>query len=413
MFLHHEQLKIAMLSVHSCPVGELGTSETGGMSVYIRELAKELGSRNHHVDIYTRSHGSNHKHIIELSPNVRLIHIEAGVNGGIDKLAIYPHIAEFARGLESYRLEAGINYDLVHSHYWLSGCVGRWAQYSWNTPHIIMFHTLGAIKNATGMGHREPELRLQNEKKLIRTCDRIIAATEREKREMRSYYGTAPENIDTIPCGVNLSLFQPVNKVKARQAIGLNPNEKVILYVGRFDPLKGLDRLFQAVSRLKYGPGFKLVIVGGDDSDQPEMTKWIETCYQLGIDDSVVFLGRAKQEDLPHFYSAADITVMPSYHESFGLVALESMACGTPVMAGDVGGFTNIVQDKRTGYLLKGDVTLGLICQLNQFLDGKGPTLLPAAMIRASISPYCWSRIADAIIQSYRELLERRMVQVA
>ena len=400
--MYCEQLKIAMLSVHSCPVGELGTSETGGMSVYIRELAQELGVRGHHVDIYTRQHGPNHQPIMELSPQVRLIHIRAGLNESVNKLAIYPHIAEFTKGLESFRLESGINYDLVHSHYWLSGCVGQWAQYHWNVPHIIMFHTLGAVKNATGIGPREPELRLRNERKLIQTCDRIIAATEREKREIFDYYGSTPENIDTIPCGVNLSLFRPANRTSARQALGLSPEDKIVLYVGRFDPLKGLDRLFLAASRMKQCPGFKLVIVGGDDSDQPEMKRWVETCRQLGIEDMVVFAGRAKQEDLPGYYSAADVTVMPSYHESFGLVALESMACGTPVMAGDVGGLSNLIQHKKTGYLLQGDVSLSLICRLKRFLEGKSHELLPASMIRTSISSYGWSNIAETVIQSYR-----------
>jgi D-inositol-3-phosphate glycosyltransferase len=365
------------------------------------------------VDIYTRSHDPNDKQVWELSPNVRLIHILAGKNGGINKLAIYPHIKEFIRGLESFRLEEKINYDLIHSHYWLSGYVGRWAQHHWNAPHIIMFHTLGEIKNATGIGEKEPELRLQNEKKLIQSCDRIIAATEREKQEMSDYYGAFPENIGIIPCGVNLDLFRPVNRIKARYKIGLNQNDKIILYVGRFDPLKGLDRLLSASARLKYEPGFKLVIVGGDDSDQGEMKDLVEKCYQLGLEDSIIFSGRIKQEDLAYYYSAADITVMPSYHESFGLVALESMACGTPVIAGDVGGLNRIIQHGKTGYLLKGDVTLSLICRLKRFLNGECSKLLPASIIRASISPYCWSKIADQILQEYRDLIKQRMVYVA
>lgn len=411
--MNHELFNIAMLSVHSCPVGELGTKETGGMSVYIRELAKELGNRGHHVDIYTRSHDPRDKQVWELSPNVRLIHIIAGKNGGINKLAIYPHIKDFIGGLESFRLGEDIDYDLIHSHYWLSGCAGRWFQYHWNAPHMIMFHTLGEIKNATGIGEKEPELRLQNEKKLIQTCNRIIAATEREKQEMSDYYGAFPENIDIIPCGVNLDLFRPVNRIKARYKIGLNQNDKITLYVGRFDPLKGLDRLLSASARLKHEPGFKLVIVGGDDSDQPEMKKLIETCYQRGIEDSVIFSGRVKQEDLPYYYSAANITVMPSYHESFGLVALESMACGTPVMAGDIGGLNRIIQHGKTGYLLKGDITLSLICRLKRFLNGQGPQLLPASIIRASISPYSWRKVADNIIQEYADLIKQRMVHVA
>ena len=411
--MNDEQFNIAMLSVHSCPVGELGTKETGGMSVYIRELAQELGNRGHHVDIYTRFHDPNDKQVWDLSPNVRLIHIKAGIKGSLNKLAIYPHIKEFINGLESFRLEEEINYDLIHSHYWLSGCVGRWAQTYWGAPHMIMFHTLGEIKNATGIGKKEPELRLQNEKNLIRTCDRIIAATEREKKEMSEYYGAFPANIDIIPCGVNLNLFRPVNKIKARYEIGLDQNDKIILYVGRFDPLKGLDRLLSVSNRLKYEPGFKLVIVGGDDSDQPEMKDFVEKCYDLGLESLVVFSGRVKQENLAYYYSAADITVMPSYHESFGLVALESMACGTPVIAGDVGGLSKIVQHGKTGYILKGDITLSLICRLKRFIKGESSRLLPASIIRDSISPYSWSNIADQILREYRGLIKQKMFKVA
>lgn len=408
-----EQFNIAMLSVHSCPVGELGTRETGGMSVYIRELARELGYRGHHVDIFTRSHGPDHKRITELNPHVRLIHIKAGVNRGLNKLAVYPHIAEFTRGLDAYRLEAGMNYDLIHSHYWLSGCVGRRVRYYWNVPQVIMFHTLGAVKNATGIGAREPESRLQNEKKLIQTCDRIIAATKREKKELCDYYGAFPGNVDIVPCGVNLTLFHPVDRGSARQKIELNPDEKVILYVGRFDPLKGLDRLLAAAAWLRKRNRFKLVIVGGDDRDQPEMKRLIEQCYRLGLEDSVIFSGRIEQKDLPFYYSAADITVMPSYHESFGLVALESMACGTPVMAGDVGGLNKIVHNGKTGYLLEGDFTSSLISRLRQLLTEKRSELLPSSIIRASISPYSWSRIAELMAREYRELVRPEKVHVA
>ena len=205
------QLKIAMLSVHSCPVGELGTKDTGGMNVYIRELAQELGNRGHAIDIYTRFHNPKDRQMIALGKNVRLIHLKAGKNGDINKLAIYPHLTEFFYGLKRFKKDKGFHYDLVHTHYWMSGKVGNWIQSSWDVPHILMFHTLGAVKNITGIGEEEPELRVATEKQLMKSCDRIIASTDREKEELIRYYDASPETIGVVPCGVNLDLFQPVD----------------------------------------------------------------------------------------------------------------------------------------------------------------------------------------------------------
>ena len=226
------QLRIAMLSAHSCPIGKLGAKDTGGMSVCVLELARELGKCGHSVDIYTRAHDPKDKQIYELGHNVRLIHLRAGRNGEMHKLAVYPHLPDFAGKLENFRKRNRLKYDLVYSHYWLSAWVGRFLQGWWDVPHIIMFHTLGAIKNAIGIGEAEPELRIETERYLVKNCHRIIAATDKEKEDLILYYGALPETISVIPCGVNLELFQPMDKEEARQQLGLNGN-KNILFVGR------------------------------------------------------------------------------------------------------------------------------------------------------------------------------------
>ncbi|MGD8765006.1 MAG: glycosyltransferase, partial [Desulfobacteraceae bacterium] len=206
-----------MFSIHSCPVGELGTKDTGGMNVYIRELASELGSRGHHIDIYTRIHDPNDPLVIRLNQNVRVIHLKAGKNGHMHKLAIYPYLGDFTYALEDFIVQEGLQYDLIHSHYWLSGQVGRWAQERWDVPHMVMFHTLGAVKNHTGVGTAEPLLRIATEKQLVEHCHRIIAATQREKAELTHYYGAESEKMSMVPCGVNLGLFRPEEKTSARQ----------------------------------------------------------------------------------------------------------------------------------------------------------------------------------------------------
>ena len=183
-----EKLRIAMLSAHSCPVGKLGSKDTGGMNVYICELSEELGKQGHSVDVYTRAHDPADEQIVEIGENARVIHLQAGEIEKIHKLVLYAHLADFACSVENFRKREALNYDLIHSHYWLSGWVGRRIQAWWKVPHITMFHTLGAVKNAIGIGEDEPDLRLVTEAELVKDCHRIIAATDREKEELKGYY---------------------------------------------------------------------------------------------------------------------------------------------------------------------------------------------------------------------------------
>ena len=405
-------LKIAMLSVHSCPVGELGTRDTGGMSVYIRELARELGAKGHKIDVYTRFHSTKDDQIIELGENARLIHIKAGINSDMRKLDIYPHLPEFTAALEDFRKRDGMTYDLVHSHYWLSGRVGRWAQWRWNVPHIVMFHTLGKIKNAIGVGEVEPEIRLITEKMLVDNCCRIIAPTENGKRELIRHYGAFEDTVRVVPCGVNLTLFKPVEKGVARKELGLDLDKSVLLYVGRIDPLKGIERLLMAGPYLKkYNQGIRFLIIGGNGRFQPDLQKLQCLSRDLGIQDSVIFKGRVKQEYLPLYYSAADVLVVPSYHESFGLVALESLSCGTPVIATDVGGIGGMIREGRNGYLVVGDISRSIAEKTEIFLSNSSNGMGSPESIRASVGSFCWSNVANALIDEYRSLLSNRFSQ--
>ena len=400
--LEAKTLHLAMFSVHSCPVGELGTKDTGGMNVYIRELACELGKRGHRIDIFTRLHDPNDSQIIVLGKNVRLIHLRAGYNGYMSKLAIYPHLPDFSRALENFRKKEGLHYDLVHSHYWLSGQIGKWAQDSWNVPHILMFHTLGAVKNATGVGEKEPVIRITFEKQLAKTTGRLIAATEQEKVELIRYYKALPERIGVVPCGVNLALFRPVDRVKARQELGLGRDEKIILYVGRFTPLKGIDRLLKSMTFLRNNGKPRLVIIGGDGQDTPEFKKMQKTTWDFGINDIFHFAGRVEQKDLPFYYSAADVLVVSSYHESFGLVALEALACGTPVVATDVGGMKRIIDEGKTGVVIKNNAPpYPFAREISRFLSMSCDKAASTESTRASVLRFGWSNIADAIIREY------------
>lgn len=397
-------IRIAMLSAHSCPLGNLGARDTGGMSVYVRELARQLGQRGHLVDIYTRTHDPKDDQVYELGPNARLIHLRAGEDRDINKLAVYSHLPDFANNLENFRKQNNLQYDIVFSNYWLSGWVGERLRQWWHVPHVMVFHTLGAVKNDIGIGKAEPELRIKAEAHLAKSCHHLIATTEQEKSDLIHYYGAPAARISVIPCGVNMELFQPGNGEMTRRQLGFG-DDKVILCVGRIEPLKGIDRFLQAMTYLRNGGGLRAVIIGGDVHSHTEMKRLIALTRALKIADSVSFLGTVEHDKLPGYYSMASVCVIPSHYESFGLVALEAMACGTPVVASDVGSFKNIIQSGKTGYVLSDDAPSTLADKIALFLSGQDD--LSTRSIRESIARFSWSNVAEQVID---EVLARHLV---
>jgi len=412
------QLRIAMLSAHSCPVGKLGTRDTGGMSVYIREIAYELGKQGHLVDVYTRVHDPIDRQIYELNQNARLIHLRAGEDEEIHKLAVYSYLPDFVGNLENFRKQNYLQYDLIFSHYWLSALAGTYLQEWWHVPHITMFHTLGAVKNAINegahftLGDVEPELRIKTERDLVQKCHHIIAPTEKEKKELIRYYGASSRKISVVPCGVNLEQFKILDKAQARQHLSFD-NDKIIIFVGRIDPLKGIDKLIRALSYLRHIPRLKLMVIGGDKRIQHEIEQLQELAFNLKIQDSVTFLGLVKHEQLPYFYNAADACVVPSYYESSGLVALESLACGTPVVATNVGNHKSVILQGETGYVIRDNNPRHLAYTIALLLSRSIPDRKPASSIRASVSKFSWSHIAEAIIRDCQLVLTTYLTLVS
>ncbi len=288
-----QPLRIAMLSVHSCPVGQLGSKDTGGMSVYIREIARELGRLGHTVDIFTRAHDPADDQIVEIGPNARIIHLQVGEIERMHKLVLYAHLADMACAVERFRKDHDLQYDMIHSHYWLSGWVGRHVQRWWDVPHVGMFHTLGAVKNAIGIGEEESELRVVNEKEIVAECDRTIAHTAREKADLVRYCAADPDRVGVVACGVNLDQFHRLDKQAARQHLGFN-GHGIALFVGRIDPLKGVDRLIQAMSGLRGERDLSLVVVGGGDDCGPELERLENMARSLRIQDGVSFVGTVR-----------------------------------------------------------------------------------------------------------------------
>jgi D-inositol-3-phosphate glycosyltransferase len=406
------RLKIAIISAHSCPVGDLGTRDTGGMSVYIRELARELGKKGHTVDIYTRVHDPADPRMEDLAEGVRLIHLKAGREARIQKMDVYFSLPEFTFNLENFWRDDNLKYDIVFTHYWMSALVGKYLWETQRIPYITMYHTLGAVKNAIGIGEGEPELRIESERETIRDCQRIIVTTEREKSDLVHYYYANPEKIGVVPCGVNLELFKPLDKIDAGQKLGLT-TEKVMLFVGRIDPLKGIDKLIKTIPLLKNQGKMKLVVVGGDENSQVELEGLKKLADELDISDLVDFRGLVKQEQLPYFYSAADVCVVPSYYESFGLVPLESLACGTPVVATDVGDLKHIIKPGENGYIVKDNSPEKLAHAITFVLDNLASDNATRMTIRASVSPWAWASIAEKVAAEIQTALDKQLTPVA
>jgi D-inositol-3-phosphate glycosyltransferase len=396
------QLKLAILSVHTCPLSKPGGKDTGGMNVYVNELAISLGKQGHSVDVFTRLQNNRRKRVIQIGENARVVHIQAGPEK-LDKLAIFNYLPEFTSNLEDFRNGNKLEYDVIFSHYWLSGVSGTTLQQIWHVPHLVMFHTLGIIKNSVGSGENEPQLRIESEKSLVNQCDRIVASTEHEKEFLLNEYDIDPEKVTVVPCGVNLERFKPKDKTEAQRKIGLKEIERVVLFVGRIERIKAIDRLIVAVSLVKNVPDIKLLVVGGDRNSHDEVRRLKAWASGLGIEKIVHFRDSVPQSKLSDYYSAADVLVLPSYAESFGMVALEALACGTPVIANNVGDLKNIIRQGETGYVVENNMP-GILAEKISLVLTQNTGSVDA--IRASVSGYDWDIISEQIIrQCENELL--------
>ena len=342
---------IAMLSVHTSPLDSPGrTKDAGGMNVYIRELATELGRRGNSVDIFTRQTHERTPKIVQLAPNVRVIHIQAGPKTSLHKNSLFPYIPSFVAQVAKFADREARTYDVLHSHYWLSGIAGVQLAWRWDIPHVTMFHTLAHLKQLAHPDEQEPQERLDSEQRLLQSVDCVIAATTEEQTQMMRYCGVPMNRVQVIPCGVDLDLFVPYPQQQARAHLGLDKHQPLVLFAGRLDPFKGPDVLIRAASMMEEKA--QIVIVGGSLKEDKDLQNLRMLAAELNIEQRVQFLGAQPQHILPYLYSAADVTVVPSYHESFGLVAVESLACGTPVVATRAGGLTTIVHNDENGYLV-------------------------------------------------------------
>ena len=412
--------RVAMLSVHTCPLAMLGGKKTGGMNVYVRDFSRALACQGVQVDVFTRSQDECQPMVShDLGHGATVVHIPAGPEHPIPVGDIINYLDEFTEGVLAFAAAEEVHYDLIHSHYWLSGLVAEQLQRAWpHAPTVHMFHTLGHMKNqiAQEESERAPQDRLDGEAHVVAVADRLIAATGAEEDQLVELYGADRSKIAVVSPGVDLSRFHPMDKKEAKQRVGIPCGDKNILFAGRIEPLKGVDTLLRAMSILqeRYPDAVKntcVAIIGGDpwaDTLDAEMARLQELRTTLGIHDLVVFLGAKDQSILPNYYAAAEMVVMPSHYESFGMVALEAMATGTPVIASEVGGLAHLVKHGYNGFHVPSRDPEALAARMLELLTDSELRLRLGRQAKAYAQQFEWDNVTRQMLNVYRDVLAER-----
>jgi D-inositol-3-phosphate glycosyltransferase len=419
--LLHQPLRIAMLSLHTSPLAQPGGGDAGGLNVYVRALSLELASAGMEVDIFTRTTGGGGQTTIEEPvPGMRVHHIPAGPVGKVPKEALPRLVNELAAGISAAGSSAGVGadgasagrarpFDLVHSHYWVSGLAGLLLAADWKVPLVHTMHTMARVKNQHTMPGQpvEPGRREEGEERIVHRATRLIANTAAEAEELRRHYGADLGRIDVVVPGADLHVFRPAFRARSRSQVGIPPGNFHVVFAGRLQRLKGPHVLIQAAAALKRSRPdlpLRLSVIGSssgaDKYDLVQLTK------ELDVGDRVAFYPPVNAFELAHWYRAADVVAMPSASESFGLVALEAQACGTPVLATDVGGLPYAVSDGRTGLLVKGRHTKDWARALESLWDDPQTRLDLGRAASVHAEGFSWQRTAAVTLDSYRRALE-------
>ncbi len=403
--------RVALLSFHGCPLARLGETDTGGSNVYVLQLAREFARRGISVDVFTRAHDPADPTVVELEPGARVVHLKAGPYAA-SKRNLFDYIPAFLSELSSFHRSEGTSYDLVHSHYWLSGRVGMILSKMWAIPHVTTFHTLAQTKLRARAGERESARRVAAERLIIHDVDAMIVSTEEEKRDLVRLYGAQAARIHVVPAGVDLELFRPMDRLAARAMLGIR-EKQVILYVGRIEPLKGIDILLRAVSLLEHTENTRVLIVGGSPGNDAGLDRLNALAVQLNIQRMVTFTGAVRQTELPKYYGAADAFVLPSHSESFGLAALEAMASATPVIVSWVGGLKTFIDSGKTGYLVPWRCPEAFAQRLETVLTNPALKVAMGQAARAKALQMGWVNVADRTLDFYSGLTHDAWASIA
>jgi len=400
--------------MHTSPTASLGQNADGGLNVYVREICAAFSDRGIASDVFTRR-GPTDPAMESLAPNSCVIYLPAG--RGLDKYSLHDQVPAFANQVYDFTQREGLDYDILFSHYWLSGevaCLLR-PQLSAGWAHIA--HTLGLVKNRTlAAGARaEPALRIRVEGEIARQADLLIASTAEEQGDLVEGYGADPARVVVVPPGVDLSVFQPIDQAEARRKIGYGPG-RLLLFVGRLERLKGVEVAIRALALLRdrAHEDVRLLVLGEDskDGDESEKERLKAIATAAGVRDQVDFLGSVAHHELPFFYSAADVCVMPSYSESFGLVGLEAQACGRPVVGSGVTGLRSVVRDEVSGYLIDSHDPATYAERIGRLLDNPELAQQMGRRGRLLAQRFSWTRTADRLEEMFDSVAERAQLRV-
>lgn len=402
-----EPLDIALLSIHSSPIGTLGTGDTGGMSVYLLELAQALARRGHKIDIFTRGLSEVDAPLVEYAANVRIIRLKVAGTELLTKSQLYSYLPDYQQEIEKFCRQHHAHYHIVHSNYWLSAVVGDRLQSAWGCPHLITFHTLAMFKMAARQDHSEDRRRIEEEGRLLSCCDGVMVATATERDQLVASVGSEDTPIHLVPLGVDFERF-----MASPDLFGSGSRKDqcfpVILFVGRFDPMKGVETVITALALLDDEIKPELQLVGGDGPESEEGQRLSRLVVDMGLEDRVRFVGPVDHQRMPEIYRQADIVVIPSYHESFGLVVLEALASGIPVAVTPTGIAVETIIPDLNGYFAAIGDSRSLARAMIDALDlarRQDPFI-----IRQSVQSYDWSRVADSVFSVYSGALLRSKI---
>jgi D-inositol-3-phosphate glycosyltransferase len=401
--------RIAVISMHTSPTASLGQNGNGGLNVYVREVSSAFSARGIATDIFTRRQSPDDPAIESLAPLSRVIYLPAGRS--LDKYSLYNEVPGFAAGIRSFAEREQMQYDLLYSHYWLSGEVACLLRPDMGAGWSHIAHTLGLVKNRTlASGARpEPALRIRVEGELAQQADLLIASTADEGDDLIHSYGADPERVYVVAPGIDLATFQPLDRAEARRKIGYGPG-RLLLFVGRLERLKGVEIAIRALALLRDRDhdDLRLVVLGEDsrEGDESEKERLKAAASALGVRDRVDFLGSVAHHELPYFYAAADVCVMPSYSESFGLVALEAQACGRPVVASGVAGLRSVVRDEVSGYLIDGHDPAVYSERIGRLLADPELAQQMGRRGRLLAQRFSWTRTADRLEGLFENVIE-------
>jgi D-inositol-3-phosphate glycosyltransferase len=398
--------RVAMLSVHTSPLAQPGAGDGGGMNVYVRSLASNLARAGVRCDVLTRAEHAEQQPVVEVERGFRVVHVPAGPAAPVPKHELVHIIEPFADATAAFVAEHQAPYDALHANYWVSGAVGHRVKHELDLPLVATFHTLDRVKAEAGLGE-DPATRAFIEGEVVNCADLMIAATDEEREQLVDLYGAERDRIEVVAPGVDHGLFVPGDQDAARHALGLDPSARVLLFVGRIQPLKGADLAVCSLAHL--GPDVALLVVGGPSGTdgEAEMRRLHALVDELGLHGRVRFVPPQPHDSLTAYYQAADVCLVPSRTESFGLVALEAAACGTPVVAADVGGLRSVVDDGQTGFLVEGRRALDYAAPVDLLLSDRELARAMGASALARSSRYRWSIAAARLRRLYGDLAAR------